>query len=59
MVETFSEYPSLGRFIVRDTHQTVAIGIILVVNKKDPSERDMGQTSHEGLLSFTLQVLFA
>ncbi|XP_039690248.1 elongation factor 1-alpha isoform X1 [Medicago truncatula] len=74
VVETFSEYPSLGRFIVRDTHQTVAIGIILVVNKKDPSERgkitqvhienadcfaDMGQTSHEGLLSFTLQVLFA
>jgi len=39
VVESFSEYPSLGRFIVRDMHQTVAIGIILVVNKKDPGER--------------------
>ena len=27
-VETFSQYPPLGRFAVRDMRQTVAVGII-------------------------------
>jgi len=33
-VETFTEYPPLGRFAVRDMRQTVAVGVIKVVVKK-------------------------
>ncbi|XP_014690838.3 elongation factor 1-alpha, oocyte form-like [Equus asinus] len=33
-VETFSEYPPLGRFAVRDMRQTVAVGVIKTVDKK-------------------------
>jgi len=33
-VETFSEYPPLGRFAVRDMKQTVAVGVIKSVDKK-------------------------
>jgi len=32
-VETFSEYPPLGRFAVRDMRQTVAVGVIRAVSK--------------------------
>jgi elongation factor 1-alpha len=32
--ETFSSYPPLGRFAVRDMRQTVAVGVIKEVNKK-------------------------
>jgi len=35
VVETFAEYPPLGRFAVRDMRQTVAVGIIKNVTKKD------------------------
>ena len=34
-VETFSEYPPLGRFAVRDMRQTVAVGVIKSVEKKE------------------------
>ncbi|XP_069751801.1 elongation factor 1-alpha 1-like [Narcine bancroftii] len=34
-VESFSEYPPLGRFAVRDMRQTVAVGVIKSVNKKE------------------------
>jgi len=34
VVETFSEYPPLGRFAVRDMKQTVAVGVIKSVEKK-------------------------
>uniref|UniRef100_A0A6N2LP56 Tr-type G domain-containing protein n=1 Tax=Salix viminalis TaxID=40686 RepID=A0A6N2LP56_SALVM len=37
VVETFSEYPPLGRFAVRDMRQTVAVGVIKSVEKKDAS----------------------
>eukprot|EP01132_Coremiostelium_polycephalum_P000511 gene511-644_t len=33
-VETFTDYPPLGRFAVRDMRQTVAVGVIKSVNKK-------------------------
>jgi elongation factor 1-alpha len=33
-VETFTEYPPLGRFAVRDMRQTVAVGVIKEVVKK-------------------------
>merc|ERR1719394_926823 len=35
-VEAFSEYPPLGRFAVCDMRQTVAVGVIKAVTKKDP-----------------------
>lgn len=33
-VESFLQYPGLGRFAVRDTTQTVAVGVVLSVEKK-------------------------
>jgi len=33
-VETYAEYPPLGRFAVRDMRQTVAVGVIKEVTKK-------------------------
>ncbi|MBN3314419.1 EF1A0 factor, partial [Atractosteus spatula] len=36
-VESFSEYPPLGRFAVRDMRQTVAVGVIKAVEKKASS----------------------
>jgi len=38
-VETFSEYPPLGRFAVRDMRQTVAVGVIKEVTKKLPGQK--------------------
>ncbi|CAH8475924.1 unnamed protein product [Schistosoma mattheei] len=38
-VETFQEYPPLGRFAVRDMKQTVAVGVVKsVVKKADASK---------------------
>ena len=37
-VESFTEYPPLRRFAVRDMKQTVAVGVIKVTNKKDASK---------------------
>jgi len=34
-VEAFSDYPPLGRFAVRDMRQTVAVGVIKAVTKKE------------------------
>jgi elongation factor 1-alpha len=34
-VETFAEYPPLGRFAVRDMRQTVAVGVIKSVSKME------------------------
>jgi len=34
IVESFSEYPSLGRFAIRDMKNTVAVGVVKSVNKK-------------------------
>ena len=36
-VEPFTSYPPLGRFAVRDMRQTVAVGVIKKVTKKEPS----------------------
>lgn len=36
-VEPFSDFPPLGRFAVRDMRQTVAVGVIKTVEKKDVS----------------------
>ncbi|KEH40223.1 putative protein-synthesizing GTPase [Medicago truncatula] len=48
VVETFTAYPSLGRFAVRDMRQTVAIGVIKDVKNKDPVRSNYGYSSHEG-----------
>ncbi|KAL6990275.1 hypothetical protein U1Q18_050284 [Sarracenia purpurea var. burkii] len=37
VVETFAEYPALGCFAIRDMRQTVAVGVIKNVEKKDPT----------------------
>eukprot|EP00960_Hanusia_phi_P041054 754809-Hanusia_phi.AAC.9 len=41
-VETFTEYPPLGRFAVRDMRQTVAVGVIKEVTKKQPGAAKAG-----------------
>jgi len=38
-VESYAEYPPLGRFAVRDMRQTVAVGIIKSVKKKEVSAK--------------------
>jgi elongation factor 1-alpha len=38
VIETFQEYPSLGRFAVRDMKQTVAVGVVRNVEKKGPAQ---------------------
>jgi elongation factor 1-alpha len=37
-VESFAEYPPLGRFAVRDMRQTVAVGVIKSVTRKAPGK---------------------
>ncbi|CAD6344057.1 unnamed protein product [Miscanthus lutarioriparius] len=37
VVETISEYPPLGRFAVRGMRQTIAVGVVKSVEKKDPT----------------------
>jgi len=34
-VESFSDYPPLGRFAVRDMRQTVAVGVIKNITRKE------------------------
>lgn len=41
-VEAFTDYPPLGRFAVRDMRQTVAVGVIKAVQKKQPSSGKAG-----------------
>jgi len=41
-VESFSDYPPLGRFAVRDMRQTVAVGVIKSVTKVDRSQQKVG-----------------
>jgi elongation factor 1-alpha len=39
VVETFTEYPPLGRFAVRDMRQTVAVGVIKEVTRKSKDSK--------------------
>jgi elongation factor 1-alpha len=38
-VESFTDFPPLGRFAVRDMRQTVAVGVIKGVTKKDEGKK--------------------
>jgi len=42
VVETFAEFPPLGRFAVRDMRQTVAVGVIKEVTRKVPGQKGSG-----------------
>jgi len=42
-VESFSDYPPLGRFAVRDMRQTVAVGVIKSVAKQEKAEKAGGK----------------
>merc|ERR1712084_77148 len=42
VVESFSEFPPLGRFAVRDMKQTVAVGVIKETVKKEKSDPKAG-----------------
>jgi len=35
VVEVFAQYPPLGRFAIRDMRQTVAVGVIKEVEKRE------------------------
>jgi len=48
VVETFTEYPPLGRFAVRDMRQTVAVGVIKEVTKKTKSSKDTKAATKAG-----------
>jgi len=43
VVETFADYPPLGRFAVRDMRQTVAVGVIKTVIKKEETKKGAGK----------------
>lgn len=50
-VESYNEYPPLGRFAVRDMRQTVAVGVIKSVDKTE-------KTGGKGKFTPSLQVAF-
>jgi len=47
-VESFADYPPLGRFAVRDMRQTVAVGVIKEVTRKDPNAKTVKGAAKEG-----------
>jgi elongation factor 1-alpha len=44
-VEKFADYPSLGRFTVREMRQTIAVGIIKNVEKRIPIKDKVVRTT--------------
>ena len=47
-VESFTEYPPLGRFAVRDMRQTVAVGVIKAVTKRSGDSKATKSASKAG-----------
>jgi len=48
VVETFTEYPPLGRFAVRDMRQTVAVGVIKEVVRKVKDDKKATKAATKG-----------
>jgi elongation factor 1-alpha len=47
-VESFAEFPPLGRFAVRDMRQTVAVGVIKETTKKTAGSKTEGKAAAKG-----------
>eukprot|EP01138_Halocafeteria_seosinensis_P008304 gb/GECG01008485.1/.p1 GENE.gb/GECG01008485.1/~~gb/GECG01008485.1/.p1 ORF type:complete len:469 (+),score=56.22 gb/GECG01008485.1/:1-1407(+) len=43
VVESYKDYPPLGRFAIRDMHQTIGVGIVHTVEKR-PMKKKMGKS---------------
>jgi len=43
VIESFADYPPLGRFAVRDMRQTVAVGVVKSVTKKEDKAKASGK----------------
>lgn len=57
-VESFQEYPPLGRFAVRDMRQTVAVGVIKVKLKLLMQRTNMLKISfHKSEMNDTIELL--
>ncbi|XP_054755955.2 elongation factor 1-alpha 2-like isoform X1 [Lytechinus pictus] len=54
VVESYVEFPPLGRFAVRDMKQTVAVGVVKAVEKKESSG---GKTEYYHYPSYSLSCL--
>ena len=39
-IESFFDYPSLGRFVIRDQKQTVGIGVVVEIPGREPPQTD-------------------
>jgi elongation factor 1-alpha len=46
-VEAFTEYPPLGRFAVRDMKQTVAVGVVKAVSKREPTSAKVTKSAQK------------
>jgi len=46
-LEAFSDYPTLGRFVIRDNKDTVAVGIIKSVTKSEDPGQERGKQDAE------------
>ena len=53
-VESYNEYPPLGRFAVRDMRQTVAVGVIKSVDKTEKSGKGEYIKSYDCMLPDTM-----
>ncbi|KAF3819721.1 hypothetical protein GH733_015230 [Mirounga leonina] len=58
--ESFSDYPTLGRFAVRDMRQTVAVGVIKAVDKKAAGAGKLyfqSSGNQQSWISYRLEIL--
>ena len=39
-IESFFDYPTLGRFVIRDAKQTIAIGVCVNIPGREPPQTD-------------------